>query len=53
MKKIISLIIGSALLLVLTGCKDPKQAKKASSTDSGEVKTLKCQTVLNTKADEV
>ena len=53
MKKIISLIIGSALLLVLAGCKDPKQASKSSSTQSGDVKTLKCQTVLNTKADEV
>ena len=54
MKKIISLIIGSALLFVLAGCKDPKQASKSSGTQqSGEVKTLKCQTVLNTKADEV
>ena len=32
MKKIISLIIGSALLFVLAGCKDPKQASKSSST---------------------
>ena len=54
MKKIVSLIIGSVLLFVLTGCKDPKQANKtSSSTTSGDVKTLKCQTVLNTKADEV
>jgi hypothetical protein len=39
-------------LFVLAGCQDPKSAKKAS-TSSDEVKTLKCQTVLNAKGDEV
>jgi uncharacterized lipoprotein YehR (DUF1307 family) len=39
MKKIVSLIIGSVLLFVLTGCKDPKQANNtSSSTTSGDVK---------------
>ena len=52
MKKIISLTVGALLLFVLAGCQDPKSAKKASSS-SDEVKTLKCQTVLNAKGDEV
>jgi uncharacterized lipoprotein YehR (DUF1307 family) len=53
MKKIISLIIGSVFLFVLAGCKDPNQASKSSGSGSDDVKKLKCQTVLNTKADEV
>ena len=53
MKKIISLTLGALLLFVLAGCEDPKSAKKQASTSGGEVKTLKCQTVLNAKGDEV
>ena len=53
MKKIISLIIGTVLLLVVAGCKDPKQASKSGGTASSDVKTFKCQTVISAKADEV
>ena len=43
MKKTISLILGTVLLFVLAGCKDPKQANKSSKTETTEVKTLKIQ----------
>ena len=53
MKKLISLLIGTVFLFVLAGCKDSNQANKSSGSGSTDVKNLKCQTVLNTKADEV
>ena len=53
MKKIITMAIGTMLLFVLAGCKDPKQAKKEADNSTVASQTLKCQTVISAKADEV
>jgi TRAP-type mannitol/chloroaromatic compound transport system substrate-binding protein len=53
MKKVITMALGTMLLFVLTGCKDPKQAKKEADTSTVASQTLKCQTVISAKADEV
>ena len=53
MKKIITYAFAGLLFLVLAGCQDQNQASKQGSSSKVASKTLKCQTVLNTKADEV
>jgi len=53
MKKLSNYFFASLLFLALVGCQDQNQASKQGSAGKVASKTLKCQTVISAKADEV